>query len=92
MILKKEFPVSPSLADKDRLVISPDEFSMMVEEKALAEKISCFEVLMNMVEADEVGIDNIPELLSERLKNRLEADAKNLNLLKKEIITKKTLI
>ena len=49
-------------------------------------------VLMNMVEADEVGIDNVPELLSERLKNKLEVDAKNLNLLKKEVITKKTLL
>lgn len=93
MIMKrKEFPVSPSLSDRDRLIISADEFSMMVEERALKEKISCFDVLMNMVETDEVGIDNIPELLSERLKNKLEVDAKNLNLLKKEAITKKTLV
>lgn len=91
MILKKEFP-DHSPEQKDRLIISADEFSMMVEEKSLNEKISCFDVLMNMVEADEVGIDNIPELLSERLKNKLEADAKNLNLLKKEVILKKTLL
>lgn len=91
MILKKEFPV-PSPEDKDKLIISADEFSMMVEEKALAERISCFDVLMNMIEADEVGIDNIPPLLSERLKNKLELDAKNLNLLKKEAISKKTLV
>jgi len=89
MMLKKEFP-TPS--PEDTLVMSPDEFSMMVEERALQENISCFDVLMNMVEADEVGIDNVPELLSERLKNKLEVDAKNLNLLKKEVITKKTLL
>lgn len=91
MILKKEFP-APSPEEKDRLIISADEFSMMVEEKALLERISCFDVLMNMVDADEVGIDNIPDLLSERLKLKLESDAKNLNLLKKEVILKKTLL
>lgn len=89
MILKKEFPTNE---DKDSLIISADEFSMMVEEKALEENISCFTVIMNMVEADEVGIDNIPTLISKRLKAKLELDAKNLNLLKKEVISKKTLI
>lgn len=91
MILKKEFPV-PSAEDKECLVISSDEFSMMVEERSLTENISCFDVLMHMIEADEVGIDNVPTLLSDRLKNKLELDAKNLNLLKKETVIKKTLL
>ncbi len=91
MILKKEFP-APSPEEKDQLIISADEFSIMVEERSLSEHISCFDVIMNMVETDKVGIDNIPTLLSDRLKNILELDAKNLNLLKKEIINKKSLL
>lgn len=76
----------------DSIVISSDEFSIIVEERAIRENISCFNVLMNMIETDEVGIDNIPTLLSDRLKMKLELDAKKLNLLKKDIQQKKTLI
>ena len=89
--MKKNFP-SPSQEDKDMLVMSAEDFSMMIEEKALVEGITCFEALMAMVESDEVGIDNIPTLLSPRLKLKLESDAKSLNLLKKEAISKKTLL
>lgn len=73
-------------------IMSSDSFSIMVEEKAVENNITCFEVLMDMIEKDALDPDNVPELLSERLRGKLEIEAKNLNLLKKDSKTIKSLL
>lgn len=64
-------------------IITKNEFSLMVEERSANEGLTCLEVITLLVEETEVAIDSIPDLLSSRLITRIEAEARNLNLLKK---------
>lgn len=66
------------------LILSKNEFSMMVEEKAAMNRISCLEIILDMVEKDSVAIESIPELLNEKLLKKIEVEASSLNLLKKK--------
>lgn len=78
-MMKKEFP-EEIIGDR---ILTKNEFSLKVEERAIQEGITCLEVITLMADEGEVSIDSVPDLLSSRLITRIEAEARNLNLLKK---------
>lgn len=64
-------------------ILTKNDFSLMVEEKAIEDGISCLEVINLLIDDGKVSVDCVPGLLSPRLVSKIEAEARKLNLLKK---------
>ena len=73
-------------------VLSKNSFSLMVEERSLNDNITCLEVIMQLESEGIITYDGILDLLSERLLKKLEIEATNLHLLKKVVISPKSLV
>lgn len=58
------------------------QFSQFIEKKAAIDKSTCIDVLLDYCLKNEIEIESVNKLLSSSLKEKLEAEAQDLNLLK----------
>lgn len=58
------------------------EFSQHIERRAVHTKTSCMDILLEYCAANDVEIESVNKLLSSSLKEKIEAEAQELNLLK----------
>ena len=58
------------------------QFSQYIEEQAVRSDSTCMDILIDYCAKNEIEIDSVGKLLSPTLKDKLEAEAQNLNLLK----------
>lgn len=61
---------------------TPTEFSQHIERKAVYTKSSCIDILIEYCTTNDIEIESVNKLLSSSLKQKLEAEAQDLNLLK----------
>lgn len=60
------------------------EFSQFIERKAYNSKNSYFDILLDYCLSNDIEMESISKLLSPSLKDKLEAEASDLNLLKEK--------
>jgi hypothetical protein len=61
---------------------SPSEFSYFIEGTARRTKTSCIDILINFCLENEIESESIAKLINPSLKEKLESEAQELNLLK----------
>ena len=61
---------------------SPSEFSYFIEGTARRTKTSCIDILINFCVENEIESESIAKLINASLKEKLESEAQELNLLK----------
>jgi hypothetical protein len=59
------------------------EFSMFIEKKALERNIKCMEALLQYCEEKDIDPTAIATMISASLKEKIRAEAENINLLKR---------
>lgn len=72
----------------DSLVItkrfrSPTEFSLYIEDKVAREKISYMDAIIAYCNEIEIDIDNVGALVNQTLKDKIQLEAEEQNLMKK---------
>ena len=61
---------------------TPSEFSQHIERRAVHTKSTCMDILLEYCVTNDIEIESVNKLLSTSLKDKLEAEAQDLNLLK----------
>lgn len=61
---------------------TPTEFSQHIERRAVHTKSTCMDILLEYCVKNDIEIESVNKLLSSSLKDKLEAEAQDLNLLK----------
>jgi hypothetical protein len=61
---------------------TPAEFSQHIERRAVHTKSSCMDILIEFCTSNDIEIESVNKLLSTSLKDKIEAEAQDLNLLK----------
>lgn len=61
---------------------TPTEFSQHIERRAVHTKSTCMDILLNYCVTNDIEIESVNKLLSTSLKDKLQAEAQDLNLLK----------
>ena len=61
---------------------TPSEFSQHIERRAVHTKSTCMDILLEYCVKNDIEIESVNKLLSTSLKDKLEAEAQDLNLLK----------
>ena len=61
---------------------TPSEFSQHIERRAVHTKSTCMDILIEYCVKNDIEIESVNKLLSSSLKDKLEAEAQDLNLLK----------
>jgi hypothetical protein len=63
--------------------LTPAKFSIEIERIVFDEKINYIDAICSYCESNGIEVDSITKLISKPLKDRLKADAMNLNFMKK---------
>ena len=58
------------------------QFSQFIEKEAVLSKSSCIDILIDYCVKNDIEIESVNKLLSSSLKQKLEVEAQDLNLLK----------
>jgi len=58
------------------------QFSQFIEKEAVVSKSSCIDILIDYCVKNDIEIESVNKLLSSSLKQKLEVEAQDLNLLK----------
>jgi len=61
---------------------TPSEFSQHIERRAVHTKSTCMDILIDYCVSNDIEIESVNKLLSTSLKDKIEAEAQDLNLLK----------
>lgn len=61
---------------------TPSEFSQHIERRAVHTKSTCMDILLDYCLTNDIEIESVNKLLSTSLKDKLQAEAQDLNLLK----------
>jgi|TARA_E500000081_G_scaffold150658_1_gene179545 hypothetical protein len=61
---------------------TPSEFSQHIERRAVHTKSPYMDILLEYCSKNDIEIESVNKLLSSSLKDKLEAEAQDLNLLK----------
>jgi hypothetical protein len=61
---------------------TPTEFSQHIERRAVHTKSTCMDILLDYCVTNDIEIESVNKLLSTSLKDKLQAEAQDLNLLK----------
>lgn len=61
---------------------TPAEFSQHIERRAYHTNSTCMDILVDYCLSNDIEIESVNKLLSTSLKDKLEAEAQELNLLK----------
>ena len=61
---------------------TPSEFSQHIERRAVHTKSTCMDILLDYCVTNDIEIESVNKLLSTSLKDKLQAEAQDLNLLK----------
>jgi hypothetical protein len=61
---------------------TPSEFSQHIERRAVHTRSTCMDILIDYCVTNDIEIESVNKLLSTSLKDKLEAEAQDLNLLK----------
>jgi hypothetical protein len=61
---------------------TPTEFSQHIERRAVHTKSTCMDILLEYCTSNDIEIESVNKLLSASLKDKLQAEAQELNLLK----------
>jgi hypothetical protein len=61
---------------------TPTEFSQHIERRAIHTKSTCMDILIEYCTSNDIEIESVNKLLSSSLKDKLHAEAQELNLLK----------
>ena len=61
---------------------TPSEFSQHIERRAYHTNSTCMDILVDYCLSNDIEIESVNKLLSTSLKDKLEAEAQELNLLK----------
>ncbi len=61
---------------------TPSEFSQHIERRAYHTNSTCMDILVDYCLSNDIEIESVNKLLSTSLKEKLEAEAQELNLLK----------
>ncbi len=90
-IMDDEIIKKPDFSNLGPMIQSKQDFSLMIEEKAIEFQMSCMEILLLLLEEEKLAVDSIPALLTDNLRSKIESDAIGANLLKRDN-KKKTLL
>ena len=61
---------------------TPAEFSQHIERRAVHTKSTCMDILLEYCSSNDIEIESVNKLLSSSLKEKIEVEAQDLNLLK----------
>ena len=61
---------------------SPTEFSLYIEERVLKEKIGCMDAIIDYCNTNDVGVDSICGLITSSLREKVENEAVEANMMK----------
>ncbi len=61
---------------------SPTEFSLYIEERVLREKIGYMDAIIDYCTINDVEIDNIGALVTKGLKEKVQIEAEDFNMMK----------
>lgn len=61
---------------------TPSEFSQHIERRAFHTKSTCMDILIDYCISNDIEIESVNKLLSTSLKDKIEAEAQDLNMLK----------
>jgi hypothetical protein len=61
---------------------SPVEFSLFIEEKVIREKIGYMDAIINYCTTNDIDIDNIGNLVTVSLKEKIQLEAEDSNMMK----------
>ena len=61
---------------------SPVEFSLYIEERVLKEKIGYIDVIIDYCKNHDIDIDNVGKLITKSLKEKIQVEAEESNLMK----------
>lgn len=61
---------------------TPTEFSQHIERRAVHTRSTCMDILLDYCVTNDIEIESVNKLLSTSLKDKLQAEAQDLNLLK----------
>lgn len=61
---------------------TPSEFSQHIERRAVHTRSTCMDILLDYCVTNDIEIESVNKLLSTSLKDKLQAEAQDLNLLK----------
>ena len=62
---------------------SPSEFSLYIEDKVIREKIGYMDAIISYCNEVEIEIDNVGSLVNQSLKDKIQLEAEDSNLMKK---------
>lgn len=62
---------------------SPAEFSLYIEDKVIKDKIGYMDAIINYCNEMDIDIENIGPLVNQSLKDKLQIEAEENNLMKK---------
>lgn len=62
---------------------SPNEFSLYIEERVIAEKIGYMDAVISYCTEVDIEIDSISKLINQSLKEKIRNEAEEFNFLKK---------
>lgn len=68
----------------ETLLTNPTAFSIYVETESKKMKTTLFDILLNMCEKHNIEFDSLSKMMSTSLKQKLHAEALELNLLKEK--------
>jgi len=69
-----------SIEDK---FLNKQKFSMLIEETVLKDKISYMDAIIEVCERNNIELEEVKKYVSPAIKDKLEAEARNLNYLPK---------
>ena len=61
---------------------TPSEFSQHIERRAVHTHSTCMDILLDYCATNDIEIESVNKLLSTSLRDKLQAEAQDLNLLK----------
>lgn len=62
---------------------SPTEFSLYIENKVLVEKIGYMDAIISYCTEVDIGIDSVGNLVNQSLKDKIQLEAEDQNMMKK---------
>ena len=63
--------------------LNKQKFSMLIEETVLKDKISYMDAIIEVCEKNGIELEDVRKFVSPAIKDKLEAEARNLNYLPK---------